>query len=166
MSAPEGNQFWKARSTHGRSPIFDSPETLWGACCEYFEWVDNNPLLEEKLIPYKGDVTRENVAKMRAMTISGMCLFLDICENTWANYKKIDDFLSVTKKAENIIYNQKFTGASADLLNANIIARDLCLRDKVDHQLTGPGGGPIITSEMTPDEAAKAYAQDVLSDDG
>ena len=31
----------------------------------------------------------------------------------------------VVSKAEKIIYEQKFTGAAADLLNPNIIARDL-----------------------------------------
>jgi hypothetical protein len=92
--------------------------------------VEENPLSEEKLFAYQGEVTRDTVYKMRAMTISGMCLFLDICENTWSNYKQKDDFLRVTKQAEKIIYNQKFAGASADLLNANIIARDLGLSDK------------------------------------
>nr|WP_261640834.1 DNA-packaging protein [Erwinia mallotivora] len=40
------------------------------------------------------------------------------------------------KRAEQIIYNQKFTGAAADLLNANIIARELGLADKREVQQT------------------------------
>ena len=32
-----------------------------------------------------------------------------------------------------MIYEQKFTGAAAGLLNPNIIARDLGLADKTDH---------------------------------
>lgn len=67
---------------------------------------------------------------MRAMTISGMCIYLDISEDTWANYRAKKDFLGVTTRAENIIYNQKFAGAAAGLLNANIIARDLGLIEK------------------------------------
>ena len=69
------------------------------------------------------------------MTISGLCLFLDICENTWTNYKKQPDFLSITLEVEKVIYNQKFTGASADLLNANIIARELGLADKQQNEI-------------------------------
>ncbi len=130
MPAPKGNRFWEARSSHGRKPIFGSPEQLWEACVQYFEWVEENPLNEEKLFAYQGDITRDSVTKMRAMTISGLCLFLDIGDQTWADYRKKDDFSWVTKQAEKIIYNQKFTGASADLLNANIIARDLGLADK------------------------------------
>lgn len=46
MAAPKGNRFWEARSSHGRNPKFESPEALWAACCEYFEWVEANPLPE------------------------------------------------------------------------------------------------------------------------
>jgi len=55
---------------------------------------------------------------------------LDIATKTWNDYKHRSDFLLVTTRAAEIIYNQKFAGASADLLNANIIARDLGLADK------------------------------------
>jgi hypothetical protein len=130
MAAPEGNQFWKARSSHGRKPIFESPEQLWDAACEYFDWVEEHPLFESKPFAYQGVVVQEPVAKMRAMTISGLCLFLDISETCWASYRNKDDFSGVITRVESIIYNQKFQGAAADLLNPNIIARDLGLSDK------------------------------------
>ena len=44
MAAPKGNRFWEARSSHGANPKFKDPSDLWGACVEYFEWVDDNPL--------------------------------------------------------------------------------------------------------------------------
>lgn len=130
MPAPKGNRFWEARSSHGRNPKFESPEQLWDCCVEYFEWVEDNPLLEQKATQFQGAFVKDNVTKMRAMTISGMCLFLDISEDTWDNYRKKDGFLGVTTRAEKIIYNQKFAGAAADLLNPNIIARDLGLAEK------------------------------------
>ena len=132
MAPPIGNQFWKARSKHGRNRLFASAELLWEACCEYFQWVEDNPLLEMKPFAYQGVVIQEPVAKMRAMTINGLCLFLDIDETTWRAWREVDDFSTVVSKAEKIIYEQKFTGAAADLLNPNIIARDLGLADKKD----------------------------------
>lgn len=132
MASPIGNQFWKARSKHGRNRLFASAELLWEACCEYFQWVEDNPLLEMKPFAYQGVVIQEPVAKMRAMTINGLCLFLDIDETTWRAWREVDDFSTVVSKAEKIIYEQKFTGAAADLLNPNIIARDLGLADKKD----------------------------------
>lgn len=153
MTAPIGNRFWEARSSHGRKPIFDCPEKLWTACCEYFEWVENNPLQEEKIFQYQGMIVRDTAAKMRAMTVGGLCIFLDIDRKTWDNYCNLEDFFQVTSKVEEIIRNQKFSGAAADLLNANIIARDLGLADK--KELSGNNGGPIVTTAMSPEDAYK-----------
>lgn len=143
MAAPVGNQFWKARSSHGRAPIFAEPDALFAACCEYFEWVEANPLYEDKLTSYQGVNKHEPVAKMRAMTLSGLCIFLDITRQGWAGYRAREDFSDVTSRVEEVIRTQKFEGASADLLNPNIIARDLGLADK--SELTGAGGGAIET---------------------
>jgi len=153
MVAPVGNRFWEVRSSHGRSPIFESPDALWNACCEYFAWVEENPLQEEKIFQYQGMIVRDTAAKMRAMTIGGLCIFLDISKKTWDNYSDRQDFFAVTTQVEEIIRNQKFSGAAADLLNANIIARDLGLADK--SELTGKAGGPIIHASLPPDEAYK-----------
>jgi len=146
-----GNKLWSARSSHGRNPIFKDPEQLWDACVEYFNWCEENPLLEEKIFHANGVITRDSVAKMRAMTISGLCLFIDICEKTWLNYKNNNDFLQVITRAEKTIYNQKFTGAAADLLNANIIARDLGLIDKIAQETTGTI--QVNTTAMSAEEA-------------
>lgn len=143
MAAPIGNQFWKARSSHGRTPIFATPDDLWNACTEYFEWVEQNPLWESKPFAFQGVVTVEAMPKMRAMTISGLCIFLDIGRSTWDEYKGRQDFSGVTTRVEEIIRTQKFEGASADLLNPNIIARDLGLADK--SEVTGKDGGAIET---------------------
>lgn len=42
MAAPKGNQFWMLRSKHGRDKLFATPEALWEAACEYFQWCDEN----------------------------------------------------------------------------------------------------------------------------
>lgn len=132
MAAPKGNQFWKARSSHGRNPKFASPDDLWAACCEYFEWVEANPLKEAKPFAFQGVITMAEVNKMRAMTIGGLCIFLDIDRTTWAEYGKKDDFSTIVTRVDETIRDQKFTGAAADLLNPNIIARELGLADKSD----------------------------------
>lgn len=129
-----GNRFWEARSSHGANPKFENAADLWDACCQYFEWNENNPLYEAKAFAYEGCVTVESLPLMRAMTIGGLCLFLDIAESTWRKWKADrSDLSAVITRAEAIIFKQKFEGASANLLNANIISRDLGLADKQDH---------------------------------
>lgn len=136
MAAPKGNKFWEARSSHGRKPKFETSESLWEACCEYFQWVEDNPLWESKVAQYQGQPVDMIVPKMRAMTVAGLCLFLDISEETWSNYKQRgDDFIEVTTRATKVIYDQKFAGAAAELFNPNIIARDLGLSEKTNSDL-------------------------------
>lgn len=154
MAAPLGNRFWEARSSHGRNPKFADAEQLWTACAEYFEWIETHPLWEDKLITFQGAATHEPIAKMRAMTLGGLCLFLDIDQTSWENYRAREDFFRVTAQVDNIIRTQKFQGAAADLLNSNIIARDLGLADK--SEFSGPGGKPIETRDVS--------ARDILAD--
>jgi len=141
MPAPLGNRFWEARSSHGRNPIFATPDDLWAAAVEYFEWVDGNPLQEGALVTYKGFASVKALPKMRAMSIAGLCNFLDISRSTWAEYGKREGFPAIVSRIEDLIYQQKFEGSAADLLNASIIARELGLPDRQEH--TGKGGGPI-----------------------
>lgn len=85
--------------------------------------------------------------KLRAMTIRGLCLFLDISQETWRSWRDPnnvrfrEDFVAVIDRVEGIITEQKFAAASAGLLNGNIIARDLGLADKTE--VTGKDGGAI-----------------------
>lgn len=130
-----GNQFWKARSSAGPKPKFSSAEQLQAACEEYFQWVEDHPLHEMKAFSFQGAVVMEAVPKPRAMTQTALCLFLDISDDTWRSYRSNPDLSGVTSWAEKVIYDQKFSGAASDLFNANIIARDLGLKDasSVDH---------------------------------
>lgn len=136
MAAPKGNQFWLARSSHGRKPKFESPDALWDACLEYFQWVEDNPLLTSELVKFQGAAKVATLPKMRAMTETGLCNFLDIGQSTWTEYKARQDFAAVTTRVCEIIYQQKFEGASADLLNPNIIARDLGLAEKQERDVS------------------------------
>lgn len=136
MAAPAGNEFWKMVVEPTGRPRKYEPESLWAKAVEYFEWVKENPLYEMKVFNYQGEIVKTELPKMRAMTEKAFCLFAGISIDTFENYKSNDDeykdFFGVAKMIEQIIYTQKFEGASADLLNSNIIARDLGLADKQD----------------------------------
>jgi hypothetical protein len=134
MAAPVENTFWKLRSKHGRDKIFKTPQDLWKAACKYFAWCDNNPLQEAKVFAYKGEITTTTIPKMRAYTLDGLCLYMGCNEAYFRQFNDNGDkdFSTVIYQIEKTIYNQKFTGAAADLLNANIISRDLGLADRID----------------------------------
>ena len=107
---------------------------------------------------------------MRAYTIQGLCLYLDCNVGYFNDFEvslkgKTDDiskdFSAVITRMRETIYNQKFSGAAADLLNANIIARDLGLSDRKDVTTGGDKLTPvkgIDLSNATPEEL-KAIAK-------
>jgi hypothetical protein len=130
MPAPKNNQFWKARTTHGREKLFSTPEILKEACEEYFQWIDDNPLQASELIKFQGKAKIKELPKMRAMTLDGLHIFLETNSTTWSRYREYKDFSEVVTQVEKIIRTQKFQGAAAEMLNSNIIARELGLTDK------------------------------------
>jgi hypothetical protein len=169
MAPPKGSKFWLARTKHGRDGKFESPQVLWDACVEYFEWVENNPLWSVKPIVSNGEIVDHPISHPRIVTIRALCVFLDISSSTWYEYGKKDNFTSITKAVESIIYDIKLAGASAGLFNANIIARELGLREAGTIEHTGKDGGPIQTEEMSDRDIARrlafTMAKGVKSDD-
>ena len=155
MAAPKGNRFWEARSSHGRKLLWESSDELREACYEYIGWVEENPLGEA--VTYQGKVMDKDLPKMRAMTLGGMCIFLGINQETWAEYRKRDGYTVVTKEIDEIIRTQKFEGAAAGMLNPNIIARDLGLVDKKEHGSDPKRPLVAIGSDMPAAEATALY---------
>lgn len=118
--------------TLNTKPIFKTPEELFERACEYFLWAEANPLVEQKLFMFQGKVITGTSNKMRAFTLQGLCIFMNIGTQTLRDYNKREAYSGVTTRIYEIIYDQKFVGAAADMLNPNIIARDLGLADKVE----------------------------------
>ena len=145
MAAPVGNKFWELRSKHGRNKLFETPELMWEAACEYFEWVEENPFIEEDFISSgQAAGTLVYLNKKRPFTIHALCSYLDCNTAYFRNFKnqeraKQEDFSSVITRIEETIYNQKFEGAASGFFNANIISRDLGIRDAVDTDHTTKG---------------------------
>ena len=159
MAAPKGNQFWKLRSSHGRKKLFESPELLWEAACEYFQWCIDNPLVEEKLFHSNGVIIKGKENKMRPFTLIGVCHYCDCNKGYFNDFESAlkedktnlnKDFSVVITRIREVIYKQKFEGAAAGFLNPNIIARDLGLADK--KEVEQKGSLNITTSPLTQDE--------------
>jgi hypothetical protein len=128
----KGNQFWKARSTHGRNPIYSNPQDLQDAIEQYFEWVHQNPLIEYKPMIEQGLITNAMIPKPIPMTITSCQRFCGLSHTQWAVYKANTDFTAIIEQAEYTIRDHKLIGASVGFFNANIIARELGLKEASD----------------------------------
>jgi hypothetical protein len=128
MPAPKGNQYWKL-AHDWRKPKKFKPDELLDKAQEYAEWCERHPLYELKVF---GTGVKMKVPKMRAMTIQGFCLFANMDITTFYEYEKDEAYSKIITCVRNLFYSQKIEGAAADLLNPNIIARELGLVDKTE----------------------------------
>lgn len=152
MAAPLGNQFWKLHSKHGRDKIFTTPEILWEACIEYFEATDSRKWYKTE---FNGkDAVECHVPTETPYTLTGLFVFLDIDRTTWDLYREREAYIPLVTRVEQIIYTQKFEGAAVGAFNANIIARELGLKEATqqDIKITQL---PKIEYEMPPDMEEK-----------
>jgi len=180
MGAPKGNEFWKLRSKHGRDKLFETPELLWEAACEYFQWCEDNPLMSAEQARSAGKPIKDKdgkdvfpdpiieIPKMRAFTIQGLCLYLDVNTVYFNQFEKAvcdksdeisKDFSQICSRIRDVIYQQKFTGAAAGFLNHNIIARELGLADK--SELVGKGDSDLFKDKT--DDDLKAMLKEISS---
>lgn len=143
MVAPKNNKFWKLRSKHGRDKIFKTPDILWDAACEYFEYIESNPLLEDNVFHASCVITHAETKKKRPFTLIGLCLFIDCNERYFNDFelslkgksdKMSQDFSHVITRIRETIYNQKFEGAASGFFNPNIIARELGLKEQTENK--------------------------------
>lgn len=120
----------------GRPRAFGSPIEMWERAVEYFEWCEKSTINESKVFNNQGEIVNALIPHMRAMTQHGLCSFLNIGVSTWHDYKNKAEFSEVTEAIEQVMYEQKFTGAAAGMLKENIIARDLGIIDKDDGKIS------------------------------
>lgn len=138
---------WEKRSV-GKPPAFNSPDEMWERAVKYFEWCEEEGKIEEeKLFSSQGQVISGEVKHMRAMTQAGLCLFLNIGRSTWHDYCNKPAYSEVTQAINDVMDEQKFTGAASGRLNHNIIARDLGLADTQNHTSSDGSMSPKDNAE-------------------
>ena len=153
-----GQQLWqimsqKLKSNGGRPRTFESPDDMMEAALKYFAWSDGSPMKEQKAFQFQGAPVMAEINKLRPYTLRAFLLHAGSSYQSWHDYKSRPEFSEVMATIDDTIRTQKFDGATAGLMNPNIIARDLGLVDKQD--LTSSDGS------MTPKGVTVITAADV-----
>lgn len=134
MSAPKGNRFWQERTKHGRDKLFSTPDILWEECEAYFTKTDGRKWVKKDWVGKDAvEVKRETETPY---TWQGLFVYLDIHHSTWTEYEKNKDFTAICTRVRNIITAQKLEGAIVGAYNAQIVARDLGLKDQIEQSGT------------------------------
>jgi|SRR5215208_7037659 len=147
MAMEQNNQWWRQRSKHGRGLLFSSPELMWEAACEYFDYTDNRTDLTKNEIGwFQGQATVEQVVCRVPYTWQGIGIYFG-CSTSHFKNKRLtltkrvkegtndesdDDFLAVIKLIEDTIFSQQFNNAQAGVFKEGLTARYLKMQDSTE----------------------------------
>ncbi len=146
--AAADKHIWQFARLHSGQPPAYTPAALWDKACEYFAWCEANPWYRHDVVKVAGKNFGKQVKTSvgRPYTVSGFCIFAGISEQTFMNYTQgigYAEYFGYCDQIRQIIRNQKFEGASIGAFNANLIARDLGITEKVDTNLANKDDKPL-----------------------
>jgi len=137
------DKFWLFQNSK-RSKLlaeYNTPEELWAACVEYFDFCADCPIQHNVHSFSQGALVTGEVEKPRAFSLRALLRFIGVTMKEWEIMKNSDtEFARPCHLAEDIIFQQLYELGAADVLNANFVARSLGMGDKQTLQGPGPNG--------------------------
>ena len=119
-----------------------TPEQLEIAIVEYFKYVDEINK-QRKLKRFEGE-------KQKPYTISGLCVYLDICRDTWGEYNKKPEYEDLIKRAkskvENYVEEGLLNGALSTIGSIFNLKNNFGWVDKFDVNTT------VQAEQLSPDD--------------
>jgi len=116
----------------------ESPEKFWDLFVEFRE-LKLSQKIKQQVTSRTGIETLEHTPPLTWAGFDAWLYEKKVISDT-EHYRtnadgKYDNYLGVIRAITNIMYTQKFEGASVGVFNANIIARDLGLKDSTETNL-------------------------------
>lgn len=149
----------KKHDSVGNPRTFATPADLYREFEKYVKWVDDNPW--QKIEANKSTGKLIKIPTQRPYTLVGFAVFCGCHRDTIHSYgdkEQYPEYSDIYKLITETFYAQKFEGAAVGAFNPHIIARDLGLKDKHEHNV----GGEIKTiSSISQEELDKMSAEDL-----
>ena len=130
---------WASRTARKPTPdttraVLKSQSALLAGIESYFQWCKDNPWIKSVGVDRDGNVIQ--MPRTRPYLVEGLCKHIGISRKTWyaiqddKNDKCYrEDLMNVIEYANNVLYEQKVTGAVVEDYNANIVSRLVALGD-------------------------------------
>lgn len=126
------------------------PEDILNAAKEYFEWAEENEIIDKKAMSTRDGVEVAEVGIMRPLTMRGFLVHAGIPQATWYRYKKEADYAIAVQFVENVIFNNKLEGGLTGVFAPSVVIRDLGLKDTIHQEIDAK------TVEYSPEDYKKA----------
>lgn len=135
MVTPRVKRFGKRRAKDQASTLFESPELLLKAACEYFDWCDCNTWFKHEAVKSGAECGRIiDIPLPRPYSLSGLCVYLGCSRDSLYQFKQncSTQFSEIIEQIEDMIETQQFEGAAVGVFNSSIIARKQGLGEQTD----------------------------------
>lgn len=118
---------------------FQKPQDLLTAAVEYFNWAEDNPMVETVALKAKepGDALEPVSVRRRTRikTLKGFCIFTGMGTGTFDRYlggEHGPEFQAAAEWIDNVVQQDVLEHGAADMLNPAIVQKVLGLREGVD----------------------------------
>lgn len=111
------------------TPIFATPDELWDAACEYFDWCVDTPI-EYELEIGKNTGQFVKLKKPRPFNMRGFHGLAEISPKMWKRLQEDPEFEEVLYRIENVIYTQIYDGGMTGIYDSGMSSKSLGLTDK------------------------------------
>lgn len=123
------DQHWKVINAGGRT-VSNTPEQLWEAAVDYFQWCDNNPITYKRTLTSGKEAGKSmTVEAKRPYSVKALCLHCSISERYLEDLRTLSDRSSewymVVEKIWYVIYTDNLEGALIDLYSPIMVAKVL-----------------------------------------
>lgn len=161
------------RRTFTKRARYATPEELYAACYDYFEWCDENPIMTRRLVTVSNgggmgsSVEQHELPQPRMYTETGLCLHLGIGHNTWLSWKDPmhalywEEAVDVIDWAITVVREQNLTEAAVGGLNPMLVMRIHGIREQMDlksvNHTTVDSDDGINPELLSPDERLLLY---------
>lgn len=161
----------KGKRKFSRITKYESPEALYVACVEYFEWCDSNPHYKERVVMRSmgnnggSEPMHVSESHPRMYSMGGLTLFIGVSQMSWGRWKDPMDSMywpegnDVQDWAESVVRENKLNGAAVGFFNSSIVSKVLGL---VERQDLTTGGDSIAQSTTIDVEALTVQERKAL----
>ncbi|MDR1257873.1 MAG: DNA-packaging protein [Tannerellaceae bacterium] len=133
MSAEKGSKYWTRRNKHGRPRLYASPDALFDAAGEYFEWCSAHPLYKIETCIGKEGPIQVKIPVARPYTVGGLCKHLGYNRSHFYRCVKLardrniskseDRYLFMFEFIHTIISAQQWEGAMMGVFSPSLVSR-------------------------------------------
>ena len=108
-----------------RRKHYSSPKKLVNKICEYFDWCEQNPLIDTQVSRTKDGLETINIPRKRMPTITGLIIHLGFTRKQWEMLEKDPVYANIHEFTESYILDDRKQCTVAGIYKHQLILKEM-----------------------------------------